>query len=69
MAKVKVTLPDGTVKEYPKGIALSDVTRDAGTPEALVAKVDGVLQDLTSKLDHDAQVESVTFEQPEGRQV
>jgi threonyl-tRNA synthetase len=69
MAKVKVTFPDGTVKEYPKGIALADVTRDTGTPEALVAKVDGVLQDLASKLDHDAHVESVTFEQPEGRQV
>ncbi len=69
MPKVKVTLPDGAVKEYPKGIALADVVRDAGTPEALVAKVDGVLRDLSAKLDHDAHVEVVTFEQPEGRQV
>ncbi len=69
MAKVKVTLHDGSVKEYPKGTALADVVRDAGAPEALVAKVDGELRDLTSKLERDAHVESVTFEQPEGRQV
>src|SRR5713226_6711447 len=69
MAKVKVTLHDGSVKEYPKGTALADVFRDAGAPEALVAKVDGELRDLTSKLERDAHVESVTFEQPEGRQV
>ncbi len=69
MAKVKVTLSNGVVKEYPKGIALADVVQDAGAPEALVAKVDGELRDLTSKLERDAHVESVTFDQPEGRQV
>src|SRR3989442_9713823 len=69
MAKVRVTFSDGKVKEYPKGVALADVVRDAGAPEALVAKVDGELRDLSTKLDRDAQVDSVTFEQPEGRQV
>jgi threonyl-tRNA synthetase len=69
MAKVKVTLPDGRVKEYPKGVSLAEVARDAGTPDAVVAKVDGALRDLSAKLEHDARVEPLTFDQPEGREV
>src|SRR5213592_2386439 len=69
MDRVKVTFPDGRVKEYPKGVSLPEIARDAGKPEALVAKVDGELRDLATKLDRDARVESLTFEQPEGREV
>ncbi|TMI76910.1 MAG: threonine--tRNA ligase [Bacillati bacterium ANGP1] len=69
MNQIKVTLPDGRVKEYPKGISLADVVRDAGKPDAFVAKVDGDLRDLATKLDRDARVEPLTFEQPGGREV
>jgi len=57
------------VKEYPKGVSLAEIARDAGKPDALVAKVDGELRDLATKLDRDARVEPLTFEQPEGREV
>ncbi len=69
MDRVKVTLPDGRVREYPKGISLAEISRDAGRPDAFVAKVDGELRDLAAKLDRDARVEPLTFEQPEGREV
>ncbi len=69
MQNVKVTFSDGRVKEYPKGVSLADVARDAGSPEALVARVDGVLRDLASKVDRDARVELVTFQEPEGQEV
>src|SRR2546430_16387870 len=69
MNQIKVTLPDGRVKEYPKGVSLAEIARDAGKPDALVAKVDGELRDLATKLDRDARVEPLTFEQPEGRAV
>src|SRR2546428_5345926 len=69
MDKIKVTLPDGQVREYPKGISLAEVARDAGKPDAFVAKVDGELRDLATRLDGDARVEPLTFEQPEGREV
>ena len=69
MNQIKVTLPDGRVKEYPKGVSLAEIARDAGKPDALVAKVDGELGDLATKLDRDARVEPLTFEQPEGREV
>ena len=69
MNQIKVTLPDGRVREYPKGISLAEISRDAGRPDAFVAKVDGELRDLAAKLDRDARVEPLTFEQPEGREV
>src|SRR5947208_3496889 len=69
MNQIKVTLPDGLVREYPKGVSLAEIARDAGKPDALVAKVDGELRDLATKLDRDARVEPLTFEQPEGREV
>ncbi|OLC43414.1 MAG: threonine--tRNA ligase [Gemmatimonadetes bacterium 13_1_40CM_4_65_7] len=69
MNQIKVTLSDGRVKEYPKGSSLAEIARDAGRPDAFVAKVDGELRDLAAKLDRDARVEPLTFEQPEGREV
>jgi len=69
MNRIEVTLPDGRVKEYPKGVSLAEVARDAGRPDALVAKVDGALTDLAAKLERDAKVELLTFDQPEGREV
>ncbi len=69
MDRVKITFSDGRVKEYSKGVSLTDVARDAGTPDAFVAKVDGVLRDLASKVEQDARVELLTFEEPEGREV
>src|SRR5881296_3022 len=68
MDRVKVTFPDGRVKEYPKGVSLAEIARDVGRPDAFVAKVDGELRDLAAKLDRDARVEPFTFEQPEGRE-
>lgn len=69
MERIKVTLPDGRVKQYQKGVVLADVAQDAGRPDALVAKVDGELLDLTSKLEQDARVEPLGFDHAEGRQV
>jgi threonyl-tRNA synthetase len=66
MAKVKVTLPNGQVREYPKGVSLAEVVRDAGQPEALVAQVDGALRDLATKVERYARVDPLTFDQPEG---
>src|SRR2546428_7967684 len=69
MDKIKVTLPDGQVREYPKGISLAEVARVAGKPDAFVAKVDGEIRYLATRLDRDARVDPLTFEQPEAREV
>ena len=69
MDKITVRFPDGSAREYKKGVSLPEVARDLGRRDALVAKVDGVLHDLNSTLDRDASVEFLTFDSPEGREV
>jgi len=69
MDKITVRFPDGSAREYKKGVSLAEVARDLGRRDALVAKVDGVLRDLNSTLDQDASVEFLSFDSPEGREV
>jgi len=69
LSQVRVTFPDGSHREYPAGVVLAAVARDAGRPDALAVRVNGTVRDLTARLEQDAQVEPLTFEQPEGREV
>ncbi|NMA51845.1 MAG: TGS domain-containing protein, partial [Peptococcaceae bacterium] len=72
ITKIKVSLPDGAVREYPKGTSLMDIARDISrrlAKEALVAKVNGQLVDLSVALEHDAEVAFLTFDDEEGKQV
>lgn len=69
MDRIKVTLPDGSVREYAKGISLAEVARDLGKLDALAANVDGEPRDLRAPLDRDARVELVTFDEPQGRSI
>ncbi len=69
MDRIKVTLPDGSVREYAKGISLAEIARELGKPDALVANVDGEPRDLRAPLDRDARVELVTFDEPQGRSI
>jgi threonyl-tRNA synthetase len=69
---IKVTLPDGSVREYPAGVSLLEIAKGISprlAREALAAKVDGRLADLGAPLDRDARVEFLTFDDEEGRQV
>ncbi|HEU5298022.1 MAG TPA: threonine--tRNA ligase [bacterium] len=69
MARISVTLPDGSRREYDRGVTLARVAKDAGAGDALAAKVNGTVRDLAVPLQGDASVELLTFEQPEGREV
>lgn len=72
MSKIKVTLSDGTQKEYPKGISVQEIAEDINpqlAKEALVAAVDGQLVDLAKKLDKDCQLSIFTFQDPLGKYV
>ena len=67
---MNVTLKGGVVKQYPEGIAIADVAKDLGMglyKAACVAKVNGELCDLRTLLDHDCQLEILTFDAPEGK--
>lgn len=69
---IKITLPDGSVKEHEKGIMLLDVAKDIseGLARAVVgAKVNGQLMGLQEKLMEDAEVSFVKFEDKEGKEI
>jgi len=72
MNEIKVTLKGGTKKTYPKGVSLFEIAEDISkrlAKEALAAKVDGVVTDLSYKVQDDCQVEILTFDDEEGRKV
>ncbi|KXG77648.1 Threonine--tRNA ligase 2 [Fervidicola ferrireducens] len=68
--QVRVLLRGDEERIYPKGITVMDIAKDISPKlanEALVAKVNGELVDLSYKLDKDSKVEILTFEDEEGR--
>ncbi len=69
---VHVTLPDGSVREYPRGITIAEAVAQIGrglAKAALAAKVDGRLVDLSAKLERDCTLQVLTFKDEEGREV
>ena len=66
---IKVTLPDGAVREYADGASPYDVAvsiSNSLAKKALAAKVDGELYDLTRPLEGDAELALITAKDPEG---
>lgn len=66
---VKVTLKDGSVREYEDNVTLLEVAKSLSQKlgkQALLAVVDGQNKDLSDKLSHDASVEFVVPESEEG---
>ena len=68
--QIRVTLPDGSVREYPKGSTGLDIATKISEGLArnvLAAKVNGVVQDATRPIDEDATVQLLTWNDPEGK--
>ena len=70
---VRVTLPDGSSKEAPRGTRIADFVKDqigVGLAKAAYfAKLDGEPVDLARPLDRDARLEIVTTKSPEALEV
>lgn len=72
MPTIKITLPDGSVREYKKGITAGEIALGIGKrlgEDALAAKIDGKLMDLSSQLSEDAALQIITFKDNEGLEV
>ncbi len=70
--KIQVTLPDGSVKEVPRGSTPLDIARSIGSrlaEAALVAKTNGDLIDLTRPLEKDTDLKILTEKDPESLEV
>jgi threonyl-tRNA synthetase len=69
---IHVTLPDGSVKDVPKGTTPLEIAKDISprlADAALVAKTNGDLIDLTRPLDKDTELRLLTERDPEALQV
>jgi len=72
MEQVRVSLPDGSEKTFPKGTPILTVAESIGprlAREALAAKLDGRVVDLTSPLLADSRLVLLTPAQPEALEV
>jgi threonyl-tRNA synthetase len=68
--QIRVTLPDGSVRQYAKGSTGLDVAAQISEGLArnvLAAKVNGVVQDATRPIENDATVQLLTWNDPEGK--
>ena len=72
MPELQITLPDGSVRPYDQGASGYDIAHSISprlAKAAIAVKVDGVVRDLNAPVPHDARVEILTFDHPEGREV
>ena len=68
---INITLKDGSERRYETGTSLLEMAFDISprlAKESLVARVNGSLVDLNTRLDDDAGVEFLTFDSEEGRE-
>ncbi|GAB6934518.1 threonine--tRNA ligase [Calditerricola yamamurae] len=69
---VQVTLPDGSVRTYERGVTLEAIAASIGPglkKAAVAGKLNGKLVDLSTPVEEDAAVEIVTVDSPEGLEV
>ena len=67
---IKVTLKDGSVKEYQKGIKVEEIVADIGSgllKAAIAGKIDGKVVDLAAPVNNDCSLEVLTFDNDEGK--
>ncbi len=70
--KITVILPDKSKKEYKKGIPVLDILKDIDLrlgENALAAKMNGQIVDLSRSVDEDSEVQILTFDSEEGRKI
>ena len=67
---IKLTLPDGSVREYDKGITAMQVARSISEGLArnvLAAEIDGKVWDASRPIEDDAKIKLLTWNDPEGK--
>jgi threonyl-tRNA synthetase len=72
MSSISISFPDGTSKEFPQGVTALEVAKSLGTrlaAEAVAAKVDGRLVDLSSPIESSGPVLIITPSSPEALEI
>lgn len=69
MTHIKITLPDGSIKDYPKGTTGAEIAKDIGkrlAEDAVAAKINGNIMALDAPLNEDAALQIITLNSKEG---
>jgi len=69
---IQITLPDGATREVRRGTTAAEIAQQISprlAKEALVARADGELVDLSRPLEHDAKISILTAKDPDSLQV
>jgi threonyl-tRNA synthetase len=70
MSKIKVTFPDGPVKEFEKGVTSFEIAKSISkglAKEALVVEINGVRSELSTPIQEDSTLKIFTFKDAEGK--
>jgi threonyl-tRNA synthetase len=67
--RIKVILPDGSKRSFGSGIMLGEIGKEMGLTDAVAAKVNGNLVDLSYPLEMDAEVSLITLEMEDGLRI
>ncbi len=69
---VKITFPDGAVKEFPSGTTTEDIAGSISSglkKKALAGKLNGEMYDLRRPIEEDGAIEIITPDQPEALEI
>jgi threonyl-tRNA synthetase len=69
---VKVTLPDGSIREYEAGVSIEEVAGSISSglkKNAVAGKVNGAVADLATRLNEDVKLEILTLDSKDGLEV
>src|ERR1700723_3262212 len=72
METVQITLPDGAIRDVPRGTTAGEIARQISprlAKEALVARANGDLVDLSRPLEQDTKISILTEKDPDAVQV
>jgi threonyl-tRNA synthetase len=72
MSSILITFPDGTSKEFPQGVTALEVAKSLGSrlaAEAVAARVDGCLVDLSFPIESNGPIQIITPSSPEALEI
>jgi len=70
--KIKISFPDGSLREFPKGISAFDIAKSISerfAQQILVAEVNGAAKDLSAPINEDSKIVFFKFDSDEGKEV
>lgn len=62
-------MPDGSVKDFPKGTTAGEIAKDISqrlAEEAILAEINGEFKDLSNSINEDSNIRIITLKDPEG---